>query len=153
MTYRVGESVTVLPQASVGPDQEIGTFDRQVRAWGANGQGTGSVRTVDAERTPIARAAAARSAPYAVALFCPPVVPYSSLSQTMTTRFRGAVHPIVASDPRFMRSEPSPSSTKTRRSGRAIAIRVSTINAKSVAKGFHEHLSYSVSHEIREASW
>ena len=34
----VGESVTVLSHASVGPDQEGGLFDRQVRAWGADGQ-------------------------------------------------------------------------------------------------------------------
>ena len=34
----VGESVMVLSRASVGPDQEGGMFDRQVRAWGADGQ-------------------------------------------------------------------------------------------------------------------
>jgi molybdopterin-synthase adenylyltransferase len=34
----IGESITVLPHASVGPGREKGTFDRQVRAWGVDGQ-------------------------------------------------------------------------------------------------------------------
>ena len=70
---------------------------------------------------PIARAAASRSAPCAVAVSWPPVVPYSSLSSTISTRFAGRTQPIVASDPRFISSEPSPSSTNTRKSGRASA--------------------------------
>src|SRR5262249_30395337 len=52
-----------------------------------------------------ARAAAARSAPCAVGVDCPPVVAYASLSITTTTRFDGCTRPIVASDPRFISSE------------------------------------------------
>src|SRR5437762_2567031 len=54
----------------------------------------------------IAAAAAARSAPRAVGVCWPPVVAYSSLSITTTTRFPGRRNPIVASDPRFINSDP-----------------------------------------------
>ena len=63
----------------------------------------------------------ARSVPVAVCVGWPPVSAHWWLSHTMSTRLGGACRAMVASDPRFMSNEPSPSVTNTLRPGAASA--------------------------------
>src|SRR5579871_781522 len=81
-----------------------------------------TVSTYQELSIPAPRATAAKSSrSEADAVGAPPDASYDLLSQQMWTRFLGWCRPIVASEPRFIHSEPSPSKTTTRRCGSARA--------------------------------
>ena len=71
---------------------------------------------------PAPRAIWARLDRWAVAVGWPPVVMWTWLSQITRAKFPGWSVAMVQSDPRFMRSDPSPSRQTTRTSRRASAI-------------------------------
>ena len=90
-------------------------------------------RTVAVRRIPAAAAMDARSLPVDVAVGNPPTDSRLSLSKMTWTRFRGLYRASVVSPPRFISTEPSPSSTTTCLSGRVRAMPSPIEEARPIA--------------------